>query len=132
MITSPLLDLAAWVARLRELARSTVAQGGLGGAPADATPRLSGAEQRKQEAARRQLLAAQTRPLKKELESIEPRMAALESEKSALEARLGEALQPAEFAEAGRRLKALGQELETLEERWLLLSEQLQEMQAAA
>ena len=118
--------------RLRELARSTVAQGGLGGAPADATPRLSGAEQRKQEAARRQLLAAQTRPLKKELESIEPRMAALESEKSALEARLGEALQPAEFAEAGRRLKALGQELETLEERWLLLSEQLQEMQAAA
>ena len=118
--------------RLRELARNAAAPSEDPRAPGDAAPRLSGAEQRKQEAARRQQLAAQTRPLKKELETIEPRMAALESERSALEARLGEALQPAEFAEAGRRLKALGQELEALEERWLLLSEQLQEMQAAA
>ena len=118
--------------RLRELARSAAAASEAPSAAGDAAPRLSGAEQRKQEAARRQQLAAQTRPLKKELETIEPRMAALESERSALEARLGEALQPAEFAEAGRRLKALGQELEALEERWLILSEQLQEMQAAA
>jgi len=118
--------------RLRELARSAAAASEAPSAAGDAAPRLSGAEQRKQEAARRQQLAAQTRPLKKELETIEPRMAALESERSALEARLGEALQPAEFAEVGRRLKALGQELEALEERWLLLSEQLQEMQAAA
>ena len=117
--------------RLRELARSAAAASEAPSTTGDTAPRLSGAEQRKQEAARRQQLAAQTRPLKKELEAIEPRMAALESEKSSLEARLGEALQPAEFAEAGRRLKALGQELETLEERWLLLSEQLQEMQAA-
>ena len=118
--------------RLRELARSAAAASEAPSAAGDAAPRLSGAEQRKQEAARRQQLAAQTRPLKKELETIEPRMAALASERSALEARLGEALQPAEFAEAGRRLKALGQELEALEERWLILSEQLQEMQAAA
>ena len=118
--------------RLRELARSSAAALGPAASAAEAAPRLSGAEQRKQEAARRQQRAAQARPLKKELEAIEPRMAALEAEKAALEARLGEALQPAEFAEAGRRLKALAQELQDLEERWLLLSEQLQEMQAEA
>ena len=118
--------------RLRELARSSAAPSPAPASGADAAPRLSGAEQRKQEAARRQQLATQTRPLKKELDTIEPRMAALESEKADLQARLGQALQPTEFAEVGRRLKALGQELEALEERWLLLSEQLQDMQASA
>ena len=113
--------------RLRELAR-THAQGELS---ADAAPRLSGAEQRKQEAAKRQQLAAQTRPLKKELEKIEQRMAAIEPEKADLEQRLSGPMPPAEIAEAGRSLKALGEELEQLEERWLELSEQLQALQEA-
>ena len=113
--------------RLRELAR-TQAQGELS---ADSAPRLSGAEQRKQEAAKRQQLAAQTRPLKKELEKIEQRMAAIEPEKADLEQRLSGPMPPAEIAEAGRTLKALGEELEQLEERWLELSEQLQTLQEA-
>ena len=111
--------------RLRELTRAQAQSA----TPADVAPRLSGAEQRKLEAARRQQQAAQTRPLKKELEKIEQRMAAIEPEKTGLEARLSTPLSPADIAEAGRRLKALGEELEQLEERWLELSEQLQALQ---
>ena len=96
-----------------------------------ATPGLSSAEQRKLDAQRRQQLASQTRPLKKELESIEQRMPMLEAEKTGLENRLSTALPATEIAEAGRRLKALGEELEQLEERWLELSQQLQQMQEA-
>ncbi len=93
-------------------------------------PALSAGEQRKQEAQRRQQLAAQTRPLKKELEHNEQRMAAITQEKSALEAQLSTPLPPAEIAEAGRRLKALDDEMAALEERWMALSEQLQALQA--
>ncbi len=111
--------------RLRELARNQ----SQGDSSVSQAPRLSGAEQRKQEAARRQQLATQTRPLKKELEKIEHRMATIEPQKADLEQRLSGTLLPAEIAEAGRTLKALGEELEQLEERWLELSEQLQLMQ---
>ena len=112
--------------RLRELARNQLQDG----TSTSEAPRLSGAEQRKQEAARRQQLAAQTRPLKKELETIEQRMAAIEPQKGDLEQRLSGPMPPAEIAEAGRRLKQLGDELAGLEERWLELSEQLQQLQA--
>jgi ATP-binding cassette subfamily F protein 3 len=98
--------------------------------PAEA-PGLSSAEQRKLDAQRRQALAAQTRPLKKELESIEQRIPKLEAEKAELETRLSTALPAADIAEAGRRLKAVNDELETLEERWLQVSEALQEAQSA-
>ncbi len=111
--------------RLRELARNQ----SQGDSSVSQAPRLSGAEQRKQEAARRQQLATQTRPLKKELEKIEHRMSTIEPQKADLEQRLSGTLLPAEIAEAGRTLKALGEELEQLEERWLELSEQLQLMQ---
>ena len=113
--------------RLRELARSQTSSES---AAAEA-PRLSGAEQRKQDAAKRQQLAAQSRPLKKELEKIEQRMAAIEPEKADLEQRLSSPMPPAEIAEAGRTLKQLAEELEQLEERWLELSEQLQQMLGA-
>ena len=113
--------------RLRELARGQAQVQ----ATANELPRLSGAEQRKHEAAKRQQLAAQTRPLKKELEKIEQRMAAIDPQKADLEQRLSSPMQPTEIAEAGRTLKALAEELEQLEERWLELSEQLQQLQQA-
>jgi ATP-binding cassette subfamily F protein 3 len=113
--------------RLRELARSQTSSES---AAAEA-PRLSGAEQRKQDAAKRQQLAAQSRPLKKELEKIEQRMAAIEPQKADLEQRLSSPMPQAEIAEAGRTLKQLTEELEQLEERWLELSEQLQQMLGA-
>jgi len=93
---------------------------------------LSAGEQRKQEALRRQQLATQTRPLKRELEQNEQRMATIEQEKAKLEAQLSAALPSSEIAEAGRRLKALGDEMAALEERWMLLSEQLQDLQTEA
>jgi ATP-binding cassette subfamily F protein 3 len=88
---------------------------------------LSSAEQRKQDAQRRQQLAAQTRPLKKELEQNEQRMARIESEKNALENLLTTSLPAADIADAGRKLKALGDEFNALEERWLELTQLLEE-----
>ena len=98
-------------------------------ATTSAAPALNAGEQRKQDAQRRQQLAAQTRPLKKELEHNEQRMAAITQEKNALEVQLSTPLSPADIAEAGRRLKALTDEMDALEERWMALSEQLQQMQ---
>jgi ATP-binding cassette, subfamily F, member 3 len=94
-------------------------------APA-AQPAISSGEQRKLDAQRRQQQAAQTRPLKKELEQNEQRMAAIDKEKTTLEELLSTAIPPAEIAEAGRRLKALSDEVALLEERWLELTAQLE------
>ncbi|MCW5648112.1 MAG: ATP-binding cassette domain-containing protein [Ramlibacter sp.] len=87
-------------------------------------------EQRKQDAQQRQQLAGRLKPVKAELDKAEKRMAALNAEKAGLEARLATPLEPAEIAEAGRRLKAVGDELNTLEERWLELSGQIEALSA--
>jgi ATP-binding cassette subfamily F protein 3 len=97
--------------------------------PAPAAPveaRGTPQEQRKVQAAQRQQLATRLKPLKKELEQAERRIAALESDKGTLEAKLSTALPPAEIAEAGRRLKAVSDELASLEERWLELSGEIE------
>jgi ATP-binding cassette subfamily F protein 3 len=88
---------------------------------------LSSADLRKLDAQKRQQLAAQTRPLKRELEQNEQRMASIETEKNRLEALLTTPVSPAEIADAGRRLKALADEVATLEERWLELTSLLEE-----
>ena len=44
--------------------------------------------------------------------------------------RLAEPLPPAEIADAGKRLKALNDEIAQLEERWLALSDQLEALAA--
>jgi len=95
------------------------------------TPSLSSAEQRKIDAQKRQLLAAQTRPLKRELEQNEQRIASIEAEKMTLETLLTTPVSPAEMADAGRRLKALAEEVAALEERWLELTSKLEETTAA-
>lgn len=96
---------------------------------APAEPRGNPQEERKAQAAQRQQLSARLKPLKKELEQAERRIAALETEKGGLEARLATALPPAEIAEAGRRLKAVTDELASLEERWLELSGEIEAAQ---
>jgi len=83
-------------------------------------------QQRKQDAQERQQRSEQAKPLKRELTKIDERMAAAGSERTALEARLAEPLPPAEIADAGKRLKALNDEIGQLEERWLALSDQLE------
>ena len=80
----------------------------------------------KQEAQKRQQLAAQNRPLKRELEQNEQRMASLEAEKTLLENQLSSPMPAAQMAETGRRLKALAEEVTQLEERWLVLTAQLE------
>lgn len=96
------------------------------------TPGLNSAEQRKLDVQKRQQLAAQTRPLKRELEQNEERMASIEVEKNRLEALLTTPLSPAEMADAGRRLKALSDEVATLEERWLTITSLLEEATSTA
>lgn len=111
--------------RLREQLAATAAPAA---AVTDTSPGAKPAEQRRLQAQQRQQLAAKVKPLKRELEQAEGRMAALEQEKGGLEQRLATALPPAEIAESGRRLKAIADELQTLEERWLELSEAIDNM----
>ncbi len=115
--------------RLREEARLAAAP-----APAPAAPAVAeappapprGAQQRKQDAQERQQRAEQARPLKRELAQVDQRLASAGSERSTLEAQLAEPLPPEQIADAGRRLKALNDEIERLEERWLALSDQIE------
>ena len=81
------------------------------------------AEQKKQDAQRRQQVAEKTKPLKKELEQVDKRMAQLAQEKTRLETALSQSASPADLAESGRRLKAVNDENEALEARWLELHE---------
>ncbi|HMN22051.1 MAG TPA: ATP-binding cassette domain-containing protein [Ottowia sp.] len=104
------------------------------GAPAAATeaPALNPAEQRRQQAQRRQQLAARTREHRRALEQAEQRMQAIESERGALEQRLLAPLEPAEIADAGRRLKALQDELAALEDAWLAHSSAIEAMEQSS
>jgi ATP-binding cassette subfamily F protein 3 len=86
---------------------------------------LTPQDQRKLDAQQRQQLASRVKPLKKELEQVEKRMSQLSADKDALEAQLAAPLPPAEIAEAGKRLKATNDELQKLEERWLALTDQI-------
>jgi ATP-binding cassette subfamily F protein 3 len=93
-------------------------------APATAANRSS--EQRKQDSQRRQQLTEQLRPLKKELEHNEKRTATLSQQKNELETRLSQPASPKDMADAGRELKAVNDEIEALELRWLELTEQIE------
>ena len=66
------------------------------------------------------------RKWKKELAQVEARMTPLQAEGAALEAKLASNPHPSEIAEAGKRLKLVNEELQTLEEQWLTLSSQLE------
>ena len=93
-------------------------------APAAKTPEPGRTpEQKRQDALRRQQLAEKTKPLNKELEQVDKRMAQLAQEKTRLETALSQSASPADLAESGRRLKAVNDENEGLEARWLELHE---------
>jgi ATP-binding cassette subfamily F protein 3 len=121
--------------RLREEAKEAVRKAAEP-TPAAAGPKptveapAAGRDQRKQDAQSRQQRTDQAKPLKRELGQIDERLAAAGKDKSAIEARLAKSLPAAEIAEAGKRLKALNDEIETLEERWLVLSGQLEALTA--
>jgi ATP-binding cassette subfamily F protein 3 len=96
--------------------------------PAAAT--VAAPEQKRNDAQRRQQLAEKAKPLKKELELTEKRMAQLAQEKSRLEAIMGQALGPADLAKNGKQLKAVNDENEVLEARWLELTEAIEAVNA--
>jgi len=88
-------------------------------------------DDRKAQAQARQRLADRARPLKSELARIEARIAEATPQRDALAASLGDAgLDAAARAERGRQLRALGDEVEALEARWLELGEALEALNA--
>jgi ATP-binding cassette subfamily F protein 3 len=88
-------------------------------------------DQRKEDAQLRKDINEKKRPLKKEMDNVEKSMATLESEKTALHDKLARKLPPADIAEAGKRLKAVEDELAALELRWLELTEAMDAIEAA-
>lgn len=98
---------------------------------ASAAAKEGSREQRRASAQARQQLAEKTRPYKRELAQVDERLAALSAEKTALEERLSQPLAGAEIAECGKRLKVCGDAIETLEMRWLELSETLEALEKA-
>ncbi|HEX5354772.1 MAG TPA: ATP-binding cassette domain-containing protein [Aquabacterium sp.] len=97
--------------------------------PVDAPAK--GKEDRKAQAQARQRLADQAKPLKAELKQVDQRLAKAHEEQAALTDSLANpGLSAAERAEQGKRLKALGEELETLESRWLELTDQIEQLGA--
>jgi ATP-binding cassette subfamily F protein 3 len=117
--------------RLREeakLAEQATAVPTSSASDASTAPPVDQREARRLAAAARQQLGEKTKPLKKELEQVDKQMATLSSEKAALEDKLATPLPPADIAEAGKRLKTVGDALDALEERWLELSEQIEQL----
>ena len=93
-----------------------------------ATPARSHTD-RKASAAVRQQRSDELKPLRKELAVVDNRLGALTSDRGAAEtAMAAPGLAPAQRAEQGKRLKLIGDEIETLEARWLELSTRLDAM----
>ncbi|CAM4116251.1 ATP-binding cassette domain-containing protein [Comamonas aquatilis] len=85
-------------------------------------------EQRRLAALARQQMADSLRPFRKEIEQIDKKLPALQAERSALETLMAEPMAAAEIADAGRRLKACNDEIDQLEERWLELNDQIEQL----
>ncbi|MFN3886013.1 MAG: ABC-F family ATP-binding cassette domain-containing protein [Aquabacterium sp.] len=116
--------LAARAARDAEKASATQATDG-------ANTAGNRKDDRKAAAQARQRLAEQAKPLKAELKKVDERMAAANAEQATLTEALGSpALSGAERADLGKRLKALGEEIEVLESRWLELTDALEQIAA--
>jgi ATP-binding cassette subfamily F protein 3 len=98
---------------------------------AAAAPIVVAAAPRKEDAQLRKEINEKKRPLKKEFDAVEKSMATLEAEKTALHDKLATPLSSAEIAEAGKRLKAVEDELAALEMRWLELTEAMDAIEAA-
>ena len=81
---------------------------------------------KKEDAQRRQQQSDATKPLRKELEKIDLKIQALTTEKGNLQALLTSATGAVEIARTGKRLKDIENDLGTLEERWLELTDQVE------
>jgi ATP-binding cassette subfamily F protein 3 len=89
------------------------------------------AERKAQAEAAAELAKAKKKPaptgsLKRKLQDLEARMTVLNTEGASLEGHLNQSPPPSDFANLGKRLKAVNEELQTLEEQWLEVSEQIE------
>jgi len=81
----------------------------------------------------RQQLEGTIRPLRKELNLVDNRLGVLFTEREALEAAFAAgALAPSDLADSGKRLKAIGEQIDALEARWLELSTQIDQLAEAS
>ena len=85
---------------------------------------------KKDQAPRRQQQPDALKPLRKSLEKIDAQMLLLGTERDALQSGLTASSSPADMAQTGKRLKVLEQELQTLEEQWLAITEELEALAA--
>ena len=102
--------------RQRELAKEEAKAGAIAPSPATSAPPVAPAGPS----------ADSIKKWKKELAQVEAQMATLNTEGAELEAKLSTNPHPSVIAEAGKRLKAVNAELQTLEEHWLELTTQLE------
>ena len=119
------------------VALATPAASSPAAAPAVATtpaaPAAAGraSNDRKSGAAARQQRSDELKPLRKELSGIDSRLAALHADRAKVESDMAaDGLTPAQRAEQGKHMKRIGDEIETLEARWLDISARLDVMNA--
>ena len=127
-------DYQRWLLdQSKEAARAAKKQPAAAPAPVVAAapaPAPASREDRKASGQARAKLAEQTRPLRKEMEAIDKRLHALAAERAEIEAQLAEGAAASAIAEMGKRLKAISDQLEADEMRWLELGEQIEAMSA--
>ena len=71
--------------------------------------------------------------MRKEMDAIDVKLNKLADERTAIEAKLAASgTTPAQIVEGGKRLKAIHDELEAAEARWLELSNEVDAIQAAS
>jgi ATP-binding cassette subfamily F protein 3 len=121
-----LLDQSKEAARAAKKQAAAPAAKVVATAPAAAPAPPAVREDRKASGQARSKLAEQTRPLRKEMELIDKRMHALATERTSIEAQLAEGAAASAIAEMGKRLKAISDQLEADEMRWLELGEQIE------
>ncbi|KQY82460.1 ATP-binding cassette domain-containing protein [Pelomonas sp. Root1444] len=123
-------DYQRWLLeQSKEAARAAKKQSAAAPAPVVAAapaPAPAPREDRKASGQARAKLADQTRPLRKEMEAIDKRLHALAEERKEIEAQLAEGAAASAIAEMGKRLKAIADQLEADEMRWLELGEQIE------
>ncbi|HBD34955.1 MAG TPA: ABC transporter, partial [Cupriavidus sp.] len=100
---------------------------------AEAAPVVNRKDQRRAEADERQRLSVLRKPLTKELEKVEKRMSVLQADKTTIDAFMSDAssYDDANKTKLKDMLKRQGEvtgELEQLEERWLELQEQIEQI----
>ncbi|MGZ5251669.1 MAG: ABC-F family ATP-binding cassette domain-containing protein, partial [Caldimonas sp.] len=125
-----LLDQAKAAARAARLesapARSPAAPAT---AAAPAAPAGNSRDERKAAAQVRQQRSDAARPLRQEVNRIDNKLGVLFAERDALEAGLAAPeVDTAQLAESGKRLKAIVEQIEQLEARWLELSAQIDDI----